>query len=379
MSKKSISYFIFIILIFITSFQFSAWGITGDIYNILRIAIIVTILILFFFNFKNSISYYRQIPLVRVHFWGLSIFTFILLILFPFASKIDFGPPRDLLLAIVILIIGLNLSLEEEQFIRLVNIYIALYTLAALSIIFKYASGFVILEQYLPIPKNQITPAFGVAFILSLYFAFMKKGISKLFYFVALAFLFASLLVIRGRSVILAVFFTMFIFIFYYIRNRKIRLLIIVASVLLIPIIGQYIYESLFLNYDISDINSISTGRMTRNIEGIDFFLNNPLTGQLANIFYGQTIHNYILISIVSYGVLLSSIILFIYFVYIFIIAKAIRHNTFEYFEVGPLVMVILLIISLFEYTYPYAPGSAIFFPFFLLGQYLKTNIVSSK
>jgi len=162
------------------------------------------------------------------------------------------------------------------------------------------------------------------------------------------------------------------VFIFYYIRNKKYIFFTLAFVLLLMPFIWQYLYDALFLNYDITDIDSISTNRMTRNLIGIDFLLKYPLTGQLGHTFYGRKIHNYVLISLVSYGALLSSLILIIYFKYVLKIIRAIRKNTFQYYEVGPLVMIILLIISLFEYTYPYAPGSAVFFPFFLLGQYLK-------
>ncbi len=376
MSKSSFSYFIFILLIFITAFQFSAWGITVEIYSILRIVIIATISMLFVFNFRKSIKYYRQISIVRIHFWGLLIFTFVLLLLLPFGLEIDFNPARDLALALVVLLIGLNMNLKKKQFTRLINIYIVLYTLAALSIVYVFASGFVINEQYLPVPKNQLAPAFGVAFILAVYFAFKKKGIGKWFYYILSALLGASLLVIRGRAVIVAVFLTLFIFIFYYVRSTKRRFLIIAVSLIIIPFIGQFVYEAMFLNFDISDMNSISTGRWSRNIMGIDYFLKHPLFGTLEQTFTGKTIHNYILITLVSYGALLGSIVLFIYFKYIFRIIKAIRQNTFQYFEVGPLVMVIIFVISLSEYTYPYAPGSAIFFPFFLMGQYLKQQSI---
>jgi len=372
MSKSSISYLIFSLLLFATSLQYSSWGIEGTIYEVLRAIIIGAIVLLFLVSLKNPLALFKKIPVFKVHSFCLVLFSFLLFILYALGVEVDFTAVRDLALALVILTIGLNINLKEKQFIRLINIYIVLYTLAAVSLVTAFASGFEIQERYLPIPKNQVAPAFGVAFMLSVYFSFIKKGTRKWFYYIFIALLGASLLVIRGRAVIVAVMLAFLVFIFYYIRNKKYIFFTLAFVLLLMPFIWQYLYDALFLNYDITDIDSISTNRMTRNLIGIDFLLKYPLTGQLGHTFYGRKIHNYVLISLVSYGALLSSLILIIYFKYVLKIIRAIRKNTFQYYEVGPLVMIILLIISLFEYTYPYAPGSAVFFPFFLLGQYLK-------
>ena len=372
MSDNKISYYIFILLLFATALQYSFWGIEGTNYDVLRAIIIGAIILLFLVSYKNPIEYLKKIPVFKVHMFCLALFSFFLFILIAFEANVDFAPVRDLTLALVILMIGLNINLNEKQFVRLINIYIFLYTLAAISLVLAYASGFVIQERYLPIPKNQVAPAFGVAFMLSLYFSFLKKGTRKWFYYVFIAFLGASLLVIRGRAVIIAVMLAFLVLVYYYISNKKYIFYTLSFVFLLLPFIWQYLYDALFLNFDLTDLDSISTHRMKRNLMGIDLLLNYPLTGQLWQTFYIKKIHNYVLISLVTYGVLLSSFILVIYFKYIFKIISAIRKNNFQYYEVGPLVMLILLLVSMFEYTYPYAPGSAVFFPFFLFGQYLK-------
>ena len=205
MSDNKISYYIFILLLFATALQYSFWGIEGTNYDVLRAIIIGVIILLFLVSYKNPIEYLKKIPVFKVHMFCLALFSFFLFILIAFEANVDFAPVRDLTLALVILMIGLNINLNEKQFVRLINIYIFLYTLAAISLVLAYASGFVIQERYLPIPKNQVAPAFGVAFMLSLYFSFLKKGTRKWFYYVFIAFLGASLLVIRGRAVIIAV------------------------------------------------------------------------------------------------------------------------------------------------------------------------------
>lgn len=310
--------------------------------------------------------------LLRIHFWGLFFFFFVLLLLFLLGINIDFSSARDLALALVVLLVGLNMNLSEQKCTILVKLYIALYAFAALSIVFVFASGFIIHDQYLPVPKNQLAPAFGTAFILSMYYAFWQRGPNKWFYFIFAVLLFASVLVIRGRAVIFSIFIIAIIFVVYFIRDKRYRIIIMLFVFAIAPFIGQYVYDAMFLNYDVYDVNSIASGRSERNMVGLDFFFDHILFGSFEDSFVDSIIHNYVLISLVEYGVLLGSVVLCIYFKYILTIIKAIKRNTFQYFEVGPLVMVILIVISFFEYTYPYAPGSSIFFPFFLMGQYLK-------
>lgn len=374
MTKKKLSYYLLYFLLFVSALQFSSIGITDEVYDLLRTTIIGSIVLIFIASFKNPLKYIKRISVLKSHAVCLVIFLVATFVLYAFGANINFSPARDLTITLLILMIGLNLDVNEKQFKRLVLVFVVFYTLSALSIVFTYASGFVIQDQYLSVPKNQLAPVYGVAFIISIYFAFKGKGISKFSYYTLAGLLLASLLVIRGRAVIVAVFVTLFIFMFYYVRSMKYRIFIIAVILAVLPFIGQFVYDALFLNYDITDLDSLSTGRMERNIMGLEFITENLLFGELFNTFGGKTIHNYILISLVSYGLLLGALLLIVYFKYIFTVIIGIKNNSFRYYEIGPLVMVVLLIISLFEYTYPYAPGSAIFFPFFLMGQYLKSR-----
>jgi len=373
LTKNKLSYFILIILIFITAFQFSAWGVGEGIYPVLRTIIIVLIVLLFADSFKNPLAVIRKVPLIRVHVYGALVFAVILFLLLSWGININYDPLRDLALAVMIILIGYNINLNEKQLINVISVYIVLYAIAALSIVNTFASGFVIHEQYLPIPKNQFAPAYGVAFILALFYGFKTKRHNKLFYFAFAGLLFATILVIRGRAVILALFITLIIFVFYYLKSRKYKIVTVIASMALIPLIGQFIYEALFLNYDVSDMDSITTGRYETYIYGIDYFLDHPSAGNLEQPFYkGETIHNYVLYNLVNFGIFISTILFVVFFKYIFKIYNAIQKNSFEIHEAGPLVMVIIFIVSILEYTYPFAPGSAVFFPFLLMGTYLR-------
>lgn len=373
-SKNKVSYILLHIILFFTSAQFSSFGIEGEVYDLLRIIIIILILILFTLN----IGVVRKIgrwSLTKYH----TIITILLSVALFFASAftlyVEYSPLRDLVISLIVLLIGTNIKLEERQYKYLVNAFVILYSLSAVSIALKYASGFVILDQYLSVPKNQIAPVFGTAFVASVYFIFnnaQKKG-SQMIYYITAFLLFASLLVIRGRSVILGVFVSIIVFVFFYLKQRKYKYVLIFSSIIIGSLAGNFIYDALFLNYDMTDIESISTGRMSRNYEGFDFFISNPLMGQLSGIKYpGFTIHNYILYNLVNYGLFVGGLVLFLFYKYIKVIVKSYKINNFRYYDLGPLLMTLLFVVSLLEYTYPYAPGSAVFFTFFLMGQYLQ-------
>ena len=206
MKNSKLSYYLVLITLFLSAFQFSVWGVVEGNYGILRNIIIASIVLLFAVSFRNPFIAIRKIPVIKVHFGGLILFTIILISLLPWDYKINFSPLRDLALTFVIILIGYNLSLSEKQIINIIAIFIVLNAFSALSIVNNFANGFVIHEQYLPIPKNQFAPVYGVAFILALYQGFKTKGFRKIFYFGFAGLLFASLLVIRGRAVIIAVF-----------------------------------------------------------------------------------------------------------------------------------------------------------------------------
>lgn len=376
MLRQSISLVILTILITLNAFQSSAWGINEEIYSYLRLVNIGSVVVLFLLNSQSLYLYYSIIPILRIHLWCLVLTFFIFTILYFGSFDINFNYVRDLVLALIILLIGLNLNLTEKQYKFFVNIYILLYTLAALSIVYKFASGFIIFNAYLPVPKNQLAPAYAVALILSLFFGLKQSEKNRWIYFIFFPSLFASLFVLRGRAAIIATIITILIFIFRFLKDKKYIILSFILFGLILFFVRDFIYQSMFLNYDISNLNSVSSGRMDRIEKGIRFLSKNLFIGQLgnSNFNFGMT-HNYILDNLISFGLIFSALILYIYFYYIIVIVKTFKRNSHLYFESGPLVMTILVIISFFEYTYPYSPGSATFFPFLLMGQYLKNTV----
>jgi O-antigen ligase len=276
----------------------------------------------------------------------------------------------------MILSISLSIDLDKRKYLLLIQYFILTYTISALSIVFVYSSGFYIHEVYLPIPKNQISPAFGVAFLLTCFLGFYHRGNKQLIYLIPAILLIGSLLVIRGRATILGVCITLLIFFIFFMRTKKERIYTIFLLGIFVFFLRNQIYDSFFLNYTPSDIESVSAGRVSVYAAGYEYLKDNPILGQLQRErFFGGTIHNYILFTLFNYGLVLGLPLIIVYFNYLMVAFKGVIKNTYLHLDAGPLVMVMLFVVSVFEYTYPFSPGSAVFFPLFLFGQYLRSKV----
>ncbi|WP_321424484.1 O-antigen ligase family protein [uncultured Bacteroides sp.] len=376
-SKRLVIFIYMIAVIGIIAVQLTPWGLQLNIYNALRqVLIVMSYAIAFFYAipFFTNIIRYKQL---KIH---LVCLFFALIPVFLFQSmdfKVDISHLQELFLPLLILMVSTSNLLSKNSFVFLCAWFIFLMTISACTIVYTYAPTLQINEFYFPIPKNQISPIYAVASLLALYLAFKVKGKKKIFYAVCCLILILSIFIIRGRSNILALSVVVIIFNLYYLKKKKYLLILLGITVLIIiPLFWKQIYDSLFLNYDISDMNSISTGRTDVYKSGIKFFLDHPFDGRLFQRIPNPyaMIHNYFLVNLVEYGLIISIPVFFLYFSYIRYSILNIRFNTFSIYDAGPFIMTELYIVSLFEYSYPYSPGSATIFPFFLLGQCIIRN-----
>lgn len=364
---------ILFLIIVLLAFQASSIGIEEDLYFILKNVVAFFTFILFLFCFKKSFKYVKRIFLLKLHFLCAIFLIFILFFLKLFDFNINFGISRDILISFFIVIIGVCLEFDSKFFLNLSLTYVVCFSLSSLSIVLSHASGFVILDQYLSVPKNQIAFAYSTALITSIYFGFIVKNRYRFIFYSSSVILFASLLVLRGRASLLAAFISTVILIIFYIKNYKNKIIFIFFIILIIFLFYGQIYKSIFLNYNVSDIDSVSAGRVVGYIEGLDYIKNNPLSGEMGNVkYFDINVHNYLLNSIITYGFILSIFPITLYVTYLIFLMKFIIKNNYGIFEIGPFVMIAPIVVSFFEYTYPFSPVSSIFFSFVCFGQFLR-------
>ncbi|KJJ38847.1 hypothetical protein [Aequorivita vladivostokensis] len=371
----NVSYFILIGAIILSALQYSSIGIGGNNYILFRTLIIALMGLLFLFNFRGIINSFVKNSFIKIHLGVTTLTTFCLILFWGMVGDVDFGIGRDLWISLTFLSIGYNFDFDEKKFLGLIYLFILSNTLAAFSLVAKFASGFVVEELYWDVPKNQIAPVFGIAFLLSLYFLFYKSRKVNWILLLLSALLLLSIIVLRGRAVILGCLICSFIFLFTRIRKNKYIILLPILLIPVIPYLYKLLIDSLFLNYDSTNINSLSSGRYNTYTEAFHFFVENPFFGQQGQTtLNGGIIHNYVLYALVSYGLMVSFFILILYFKYFKLVIKSMIKPKPLYYESGVFVFALFMLVSLFEYTFPFGPGSAVFFPFLLLGFYIKKN-----
>jgi len=362
------------LVILVISFQFSSIGLK-EFYEPLRTGIMVLVVLLSILslaNYKVLANYKSVIVLPGI----ILLLFFAVLLVFSGVSThdVDYSPVRDALLVVFVLLISITTEISETKLNRLKFIFVFTISISALSIPLFIGQGFQIEELYLPVPKNQLAPIFASAVIIGLYsFSKEENRMKKFILFLSFSSLILVLIVLRGRSALIALLFGLILYFIFVVRRIKYLLIAILILAVTFPLYFDFLYKSFFLNQNVNDINSISSGRTEVYLEGIEILSKSLLFGKMySNLNTSYTIHNYLLKNLVEYG-LLS--LLFFYF-YFRIFWSAIRGLYIENRagRLNSILVLMLFLISLTEYTYPFAPGSSVFFTFILFGQTLKLN-----
>jgi hypothetical protein len=285
---------------------------------------------------------------------------------------------------------GLHSKYTKSQYSRLLLMYFFYSTIMGTLNIFYYADGFKILQYYAVPSKNQIGPLLGIAINIGIYLLFYNHSLQRLktkkvYLLISLILAISSLIAIRNRSGLFSLLIVQLV-VFVKINKKSftVKKVVIVLVIFVLFIFSvyfgiwsefyDYIWSSFFKNYDISSIESISAGRYNTYLEAIQYILKYPLFGQLANNVSFQRIpHNYLLNIWVNYGLLLS-LPLSIFYIYLWYFAiRGIMCMKKEDFFLPYVILLFSLIVSLFEYTYPYGPGVSQIMLWFVLGRFIKT------
>ncbi|MCM3617921.1 O-antigen ligase family protein [Sutcliffiella horikoshii] len=298
----------------------------------------------------------------------------------------------ELLIPFGLLVCSINTDFNRKQLSGFLIWYIVLALVMGLSSIFYYGEGFTIKELYSVPSKNQIGPILGISTVIIGIWILNKNQLefkfNSLFFKLSLFFLLLStILVIRNRASLIAIIITL---LFYLIREYKFKLTVgrvllgpfLVIATILLFYYGTFnglldvFWKSITLNYDVNNLNSLSAGRTEVYALSIQFIMQNPFLGELTSIqpFQYTTPHNYILNKWVQYGIVGSlPYIIFYCFLWVYSIRGILIVKSL--FSLAHWVLFFSLIVSIFEYTYPYGPGVSQLLVWFLLGQYLKETL----
>lgn len=359
---KNFKSFLLNLVILINGIQLSIFTDSEEKYNLLRYIIyfICFLLVLFSISSKKSLA--------KVHYAVLFIFTinfvFVTYMKISINEKIFISPFVNISYAALVFYIGFNLP-NDIDLKKLAIFYI--FITVCVGLLYLAKDGFVISEYYGAVNnKNQFGVNIGVAFLLSLYFTFHRLPRNYLMASLALLLL-IEIIIFRTRTVLISCLILGLILMFNSMRSEKYMYLPLIL-LLVYVFLGNLILESITLNFDRSDFNSLSSGRVDLVEMGIESILNNIYFGKsLSPFLLDLEIHNFLINTIFYLGVCLSFGVLLVYAFLFYISVQYIYKMRKNDFGIG-FILMFLIFVSFSEYSYPFSPLSSVFLPFVLLG-----------
>lgn len=390
-NKEDIKRFIFVFLITLTIVQ-QLPVIREVFYEIFRLLLYLSFSILTTLS-VGKIKKYLRYRLVKYFFIVLVYVLFFNI--FVFASVQNLDLLFHFLVPFGIVLCSLNTDFEKQQLNKLLFWYAFIVSILGISTVLYYGPGFTISEFYNIPSKNQVGPIIGHAILIITFFLLLNKDQMNLKYNYLLikigifGSLFLSLLVIRNRAGLIGLLMVILLIIFTSFRPRLTLKNIVSIQVVLILCFLFFIngyfnsvvdlfWDSLTLNFDMSDLDSISAGRTETYKDALEFIFMHPIGGVLeSSAFFNRTPHNYILFNWSRYGSVMSlPFVLFYLYLYYFVIKELLRMklDNISTSHLTLWVLLFSLIVSNFEYLYPFGPGVSQIILWFLLGQYLKNR-----
>ncbi len=348
------------------------------------------------FGIFSIISFFNIFEYIRISFVRYFILAIVYSLILHAVVLVLYGRTTENLEIIIpfgILICSLNTNFDKKQLSKFLVWYIILSVILGISSILYYGQGFKITISYFLEGKNQIGTLLGISTVITGIWILNKKQFDFKYSNLILKasvyiILIVSILIIRNRSSLVGILVVTLLALFKEFRFKRnlvnlliIQLvLIIVFSLFLLGVfdgVFDFVYKSIFYNFDITDLNSISAGRVDVYILALEFIKQHPILGELGGGSFIQSIpHNYILNKWVNYGILGSlPLILFYIFLWFFAFKELRKQEKNINFTLPLWVLLFSLIVSLFEYTYPYGPGVSQLMVWFLLGQYFRRTI----
>ena len=246
-----------------------------------------------------------------------------------------------------------------------------------------YAGGLYVPEHYMVDKgKNQMGGLLAIG-AASLFFWGMKLREERVHFMILFALSFLLLLLIRARADVFALIACV---LFVYVKESELHLKANVKTVvgILCLALSAYILFNGFLKDDLSrfmygghggySMEQASTHRWERNRQGIDFVSEHVIEGEQESESGISLIHNYPLLRLVRYGLFSLPLLAFYLFFIGNVAYHVFKHRRTKIRDVGYVVCIVPLIVSLAEPSFPYGPGSVQMLAFLLLGATFRWN-----
>ena len=373
--KERIKRFLLTLLLSLITIQLSPIGLSNH-YETFRLGIMVVTGALFLFSWNTKAIW--RIDLFKYFVFVILIEMVFLGALFFVGANAEWEPISNLVMVFMFMLISF-MDLSTRQYKWVLNLFVVGTLFSGISIIFTYGNGFVINDLYMPVPKNQIAPVLSTGFFVAFFCGNNTQKVKEKYIYWTMAFLlFVCICVFRARANMVAVILGLMIYFVFYKRKIFPLVLVGVCGILVLTLtpLGEFVYDAFFANYDVSDLNSLSAGRTDTYQASLRFIGDHWLLGALYSVrdtYHAGSVHNYVLYTLENYGFLGGGLLVYFYVrLLIEVIKKNVQNKMEGLYALGCFVFIVPLVVSFFEYTYPYAPGSAVFMSYFCLGQYYR-------
>jgi len=362
--------------------------IASKFYNEARILIYLIFVFLSVIGVKRLIAM-EVPPLIRQFFVAVTIIAIELLFFRLLGSKVLFTEILEFLIPLGLLVFSFSVPMSE----KLLEFFLVIYSLSisvlGVLLFLLYGPGFAIVEQFFYGSKNQVGPLLSIAIVIVLHKLVFRKqnsGSRKIFAILLSVILMSAivaLFILRNRSGILGIsIITTLMILVAFLQKRSLLRVIWVVLICFLTIV-LFIAGSLdpffelmnnvfFLGTVSTDLDSVSSGRWNVYVRSLTFVSRNPLFGELfSEDGIPETAHNYVLNKWVKYGLIGSMPQVFMYLYLCVFLAKEFLRKVQNRSKLALWLLLLGLLISLFEFSYPYGPGTSQIMVWFLIGQYL--------
>lgn len=294
--------------------------------------------------------------------------------------------PNDIIQLIITMlsvIIGICLKWDEHNWSDVIYYYTLSVSIVTICNCLFFAGNLKVPEYYMVNEgKNQIGAILAIGATASFYFG-MKLRDQRTPLWAAAFLALLCVVLIRARSDFFAMLFCALLIIikeadFHIKHGVKSILTILVISmsavILYTGFIGDEMHTFMYGGKNSTTINEITSRRWIRNQQGMEILKHHNVVEEIKNPAKIPFIHNYPLLRLVRYGIFSLPLLLFYVYFALSAVYEVFRKRRSDVWQVGWIVCLIPLIISLAEPNFPYGPGLVQLPAFLLLGFSLSTH-----
>lgn len=348
-----------------------------SIYSAMRLGLyaIVIFLVALTFSFKSLLKN----GLLKAG--GIVILLILLefLIFYAFGLRFEFSDVWQLIIVLLCISIGFNLkNIGENRVNQLLQLYAAIGVCVGLISFNFYKDAISELNVYAVEGKNQLGLIISSAAAVALYLGISLPKLSKQWIF-RLFFLFGMvILLLMGARSAFAALLAFASVLLYKALTRKQRIWCGVILIIILACSFDFLFTMLIGNHDVTDLNSISTGRLERNMLGIAYINEYFWEGELYHASNIPWIHNYLILRLVRYGVWSFLFLFFYFYLFVGMVRNIIRTRRQVKLEnIGFFLLIVPYFISLLEPSAPFGPGSNVFMLYIILGITMRAQYMS--